>query len=259
MATHEVRRHQRFGALAVLAIVAAVLAVWSLPTQACPTAGTVETVITIQASNGQDTGEVKWVLTPDQTSGDRYGWSLSAPVTIRGASGALGTIMALGLEVDTDPEVKLNFVAQALDTDATFTVLSSTVTFAPLTNPLAYATAAITLTDGDGNGASLTGQFDGGKAYEARYNSPATVWAGLLGSLTTPSDMSSVDVGRRPSSGNEVIPDTVSSIQSEFKFTLSANDQASGTSRFQVLVPEPATLALLTMGGLAILLGRRRK
>jgi hypothetical protein len=41
------------------------------------------------------------------------------------------------------------------------------------------------------------------------------------------------------------------------KFTLSAGDQASATSRFEV-VPEPATMSLLALGGIATLIRRRR-
>jgi hypothetical protein len=53
----------------------------------------------------------------------------------------------------------------------------------------------------------------------------------------------------------------VSSITAEFDFTLSANEQASGTSRFDVEqgVPEPATMSLLVMGAMALLAKRKQR
>jgi hypothetical protein len=56
-------------------------------------------------------------------------------------------------------------------------------------------------------------------------------------------------------SGWAPIAGSVSSIESEFHFVLSANQEASGTSMFEV-VPEPVGLSFLALGGLALL---RRK
>jgi hypothetical protein len=42
------------------------------------------------------------------------------------------------------------------------------VPFSAIPNPLAYASAGVTLT-GDANGAQLTGLFAGGKAYEVSW------------------------------------------------------------------------------------------
>jgi hypothetical protein len=49
----------------------------------------------------------------------------------------------------------------------------------------------------------------------------------------------------------------VTDIQAEYQFTLSANDSASGTSRFEV-VPEPVAMHLALLGIVGLLLARRR-
>ena len=58
-------------------------------------------------------------------------------------------------------------------------------------------------------------------------------------------------------SGLQTITGSVSSIQSFFDFTLSANDEASGTSNFAV-TPEPSSLVLLLGAAVMGLLGARR-
>ncbi len=61
----------------------------------------------------------------------------------------------------------------------------------------------------------------------------------------------------------DLIPGSVTQIQSQFKFLLTANDQASGTSRFDIIeqpIPEPGTLLLVGSGVLtAVGLLRRRR
>jgi hypothetical protein len=107
------------------------------------------------------------------------------------------------------------------------------------------------MTDSDGNGATLTGLESGGNAYRAIYNG-GTSWTSLNSSFafTKPYD-SQAQSDRDPASGMGLIPDTLTSIQSEYSFTLSANDQASGTSVFNVqdpAVPEPLTFVGVLTG-----------
>lgn len=159
----------------------------------------------------------------------------------------------VSIQTDVEPYVNLRFAVEANATDTTFDISSAVVSFSPLSNPQAYASAGVTLTS-DVDGATITGLFSG-MNYQARYNG-STVYANLVAGFSIPGDQTVVHGERKPASGYQTISGTVSSIQSEFNFTLSALDQASGTSRFEV-IPEPATLSLLGLGGLAML--RRRK
>jgi hypothetical protein len=143
----------------------------------------------------------------------------------------------------------LQFSVQAGSSDSTFTISSAVVGFSAITNPLAVASSSVTLTDTDGNGATLTGLESGGNAYRAIYNGSVS-WAYLNSSysVTNPYD-GQIESNRQPLSGFSVIPDTLTSIQSEYQFTLSDNDLASGTSTFIVQpVPEPVTMVAVGMG-----------
>lgn len=194
---------------------------------------------------------------------DYYRWTLASPVNVYSSENPgnlLATINGFSVELDGDPGVSLGFAVSAAAVDTHITVTSSTVAFAPLINPLAFATAAITVTDDDSSplGASATGLFPGNLAYRATYNG-ATTFADLVLPVTAATDSSAIGSGRFPLAGMTVIAGAVSSISSQFDFLLSANDSASGTSRFNV-VPEPSTLALGMIGalGLAWLVRRRR-
>jgi len=181
---------------------------------------------------------------------------------IRDAAGTvLAHIQRIEVIVEQDPAVTVNFhLTNDTAGDMVFTVTPpALVSFAPIVNPQAYATASITLTDDDGTGGKIIGQFPGNTAYQARYNNDTVAWANLITAnpLQADPDSSAIAVDRRPVSGRETINDTVSSIRAEYKFLLSANDSASGTSRFEV-TPEPATLALMALGMAITLLGRRR-
>ncbi len=168
---------------------------------------------------------------------------------------ALAVLESLAVTLDGDPAVSLNFSLTSGGSATTVTITSATVFFAPIVNPEAYAVAGVTLTDNNSNGATATGLQSGVKLYEATYNTTVG-WADLVGSLSALVDNTAIGNERMPLVGRQVIPATVSSIQSEFKFILSAGDSISATSRFYV-IPEPAAMSLLAIGGLALLRRRR--
>jgi hypothetical protein len=217
-------------------------------------------LISIKAETAVSSGQTYWALDEGVQVGDTITWSLGDGVDLYGENGELvASIDSMSLVLNEDPGVSLTFAVTAGPTDTSWTISSAAVAFSPITNPLAFASAAITITDVDSNGASVTGLYAGGKTYKAMYNAGPTTWTTLLPSFSAPVDDSAVSHQRRPfGSGREVILATVSSVQSEFSFKLSANDLAAGTSRFDV-IPEPVTVCLLGLGGLALAGARRRR
>jgi len=164
------------------------------------------------------------------------------------------TYFDLKLSSKADPEIGVEFGVRAGLSDTTFTVLSGMEIFTALTNPDAYASAGVTLTDRTPSGATIKGLFAGGKTNQAMYNG-TTAFANLVSGFS----VSGSSLTKEEEYGNEFsmvpINDTLTSIESNFYFTLSARDAASGTSAF-VVVPEPVTFTLLGLGTLVL---RRRK
>jgi hypothetical protein len=246
--------------LPVAAILAfGVLGVLSAPAGASFIGDDVGALVDVKVTSGGETEELAWFFPKGQIVSGRYTWSLPEAAEVHGKSQGkhLGTITQITLQLDADPGVSLGFVVTAGASDTTFDIVSSLVPFTSIHNPLAYASAAVTVTDNTGDGAYLTGLFDANKAYEARYNSTPVVWAHLIDPVSVGVNDSVTASARKPASGRMTIFDDVSSIQSEYHFILSANDQASGTSRFDVIVPEPATMSLLALGAM-VLIRRRR-
>jgi len=212
-------------------------------------------VVRVDVFAGADRGSYELVFPHGAAISGRAGFSLPAPVEIRSDGRLLATLRSLTVELEADPAVSLGFAVTAGNAPTTFIITSANLSFSPLVDPLGYASAGVTLTDNDGTGANITGLY-GGLCYEARYNG-SSVFADLLPPLTAPACTSVTMSDRMPPLGSQVVLDTLSSIQTSFGFTLSAKDQASGTSHFEVMIPEPASLSLLGAAGL-LLLRRRR-
>lgn len=234
-------------------VLAAILAVGA----ATASADIINPVLTINVLDSG--GAVKGSYSVDVPASGLLVWTATFADPGKEIIDSLGNTLAIinGLEVELqgDPVVKVGFNVTAIGSDQTFEFISPVVSFAGLTNPAAYASAGVTVT-GNGNGATLTGLLTGSLAYEARYNG-GSVFAGLIAPTTAPIDDTATLNDRFPLTGTVAIPGTVTNISSTFKFTLTADDDASGTSRFEV-TPEPATLALLGFGAIAMI-ARRRK
>ena len=218
-------------------------------------------MVQLDFQNGSGSGSFQ-VAVPSFT--DQFQFNLPAPVNVynTGSGALLGTIKDLQITMDGDPGITLGFNVDATNVATHVTFSSAVLSFAPLTNSQAFASAAITVTDNDGDGATASGLLPGGTAYQAQYNGGPIFANLLLTPITSPADGSTTASDRVPLAGNTGIG-TVSSIHSQFDFMLSANDSASGTSRFNVVagpsVPEPSTLILALTGALALLWRFRRR
>jgi hypothetical protein len=176
----------------------------------------------------------------------------------------LATIDSIGIALDGDPAVNLNFAVTAGATPTLISVASSTVVFSAITGADAFATGTLTVTDNNGNGASAVGMYGSNKAYQATYNG-GPMFAQLISPVFAANDGTATGTDRSPGSATTIIPGMTTSIQSQFSFVLSAFDSASTTSRFQVNippdgnVPEPSTLVLASTAAMGGFLLRRRR
>lgn len=230
---------------------------------ACP----ISTTIKVTATNGSDIGSQEFAINIADVD-DWFEWTLDGERDIVSDNGnLLGSIKYLKLKVLEDPATSVEFSLDNYgDSAITARVTVDTITFDPITNPEAYASASITLTDNNQDGATIIGLYDG-KVYRAVYNG-SSVYANLVDSFTAGTGKTVTQSEDKPlMGGTDVIADTLSSINASFKFTLSAGDSVDGTSYFEVFpvsvlepaVPEPATVALLGLGDLSLLRSRKRK
>ncbi len=171
-------------------------------------------------------------------------------------------IVSLSCAYDYDPVVSLSFALIAGNSTTTFTVSSAVVSFLPMVNPDAYATAKIGVTDRNGDGATLTGLFPTPGAYAAQWQGGSySNWAELIAQVVAPVNGSTTVTERKPALPTTygTISGTVTDIKSEFNFTLTSKDLATGSSTFEV-VPEPGTILALgsSLCGFAGLILRRR-
>jgi len=223
-----------------------------------------EQVFVIRATNSLGSAEmVVRAADGEWSAPGEFFWHLNGEQTLRnGAGDSIATITSGDLLIHEDPEVALNFAVVAGSLDTTFTIVSALVSFPTINQVLGQASAGITITDTNNNGASISPVE--GSMYTAQYNGmvpSGTTFTTLFGApVSNPIPGDSMTFSGEFPGGNGFTPiaGAVSDISSQFTFTLSAGDIASGTSIFRVVeVPGPGSVALLGLGGL-IALRRKR-
>ena len=156
----------------------------------------------------------------------------------------LAFIDELELTVMEDPTVTLGFAVTAGQYTTSFSFSSPVLSFPTITNPVADAGGSVSLGEDD----IIVGAYSG-KIFKTLYNADA---AGAGG--TTFANIVADPPGWEVV-GPQTISADVSSIHIKSQFILGGGGIASGGSSFTV-IPEPATVCLLGLGGL--LLRRKR-
>lgn len=210
-------------------------------------------------------GSATWALPVDAGtwSVDHSSWLWTAPADwshdfVSGGT-TLATLSSQGgfsVRFDADPVVSINFTALAGPTTTLFTIASGLLTYDLIDPAQATASAGVTITDRDGDGAQLTGAYDGGFSYLANYNGlvpGGTNFASFNLDATAGTFATKTTFGN---TGAFAAISPSSSQSAEFSFRLSANDSVSGTSVFAI-IPSPGAIATLGLAGLVA--GRRRR
>lgn len=210
-------------------------------------------IFSVTATDGQQVSSWSVEFDPDLYDPETgvYNWQLDAPVEL---GDGLATLNDARARLVGDPQISLGFLVTAGNAPTHFTICSATILFAPI-NAQATASAQIGATDLLGDGVAVIGGFAGGtKGYEATYNG-ATIFADLVNNFAGGAFGSPVSSEGNPPGGGFIPIGIANSMRACYDFTVTANDQASGTSTY-VIIPEPTSLALM---GLGLLAGLRRR
>lgn len=192
-----------------------------------------------------------------------YTWELQEPVDLMDNLGnKVATLEpgGTGIQIVSDPQIILGFNVLAGNATTNFTITSALLSFTGIDGAVGRASTQLNVNDAANfDGATLTGLHPGGKVFRTQYNGlvPAgsdfvSLVSGLSADPFLTNDISEefpVGGGFAPIAG------TVVSMSSEFHFSLSAGDIATGTSTFEI-IPEPSSVLML--GAMVAFLARRR-
>lgn len=222
-------------------------------------AGTV-TALTIDATSSLGAGTFEVTTDQGTTLPDgSFIWSLLGPVDITDGGMTIATVVEGSVLMSTTGGISHSFVVRAGGVNTSFSLGVLPFAVGPFANPWGRTSAGMTLTDTNGNGASLTGLGAGGTIFEAGYNS-GSVFANLLtGPFAAGSFDSFATSDESPGGAGNFAPfgGPVTDMSLNWDFRLSANDSSGGTSVW-VVIPAPAA-GLGFIGGLGLLGARRRR
>jgi hypothetical protein len=211
----------------------------------------------IDASNELGQGFFEVPESWGQWNNGVWTWQAQIPYVVQNTAGLpIATLTNCAITYVEDPVVSLTFGVQAGSSATTFQISSALLNFPTISPATGNASAGVSITDLNGDGAQLTGLEPGGLAYRSQYNGLVPLGTDFASFITGP--MTAGSFATVTDSGNvgpTAIGAAVSSMSARWNFTLTANDTAAGTSVFNI-VPAPGAGAVLAMGLLAF---RRRR
>lgn len=237
-------------------------AVAALAAAACvANAGLSQIILDVEVNVNGQTGTLQVPQSAGTWNGQQFTWNLPEPVDIMSSTTGqfLARVSEAHVFVIEDPVVDVFFSVASTQQNTSFTVTSPLLSFPTLNNAMGTASAAVSVTDLGGDGATLTPSGLG--AFQAQYNGLApfgTPFADLIGAPVVAPAFSTVTVSDEFPGGGGLVPivPALDDISARWNFTMSPGDLASGTGVFTV-VPAPAGLAVLGVAGLGF--GRRRR
>lgn len=215
------------------------------------------TFLTVTATNSEGSASFDVPTVDADFTAGVYSWTGSGAL-MDGAT-QVANLNNTSVTVNTNfNAIFVNFNVNAGLSDTTFTITSATLT-APLVLPEGTASGGINVTDQNsafGGGVLATGNNLNNEIYLAQYNGSTEFFSGISSVANDPGALTGSD--SVATSGFIPIGSPISDISVEYAFVLSAEDNATGNGVFAVQgIPEPGTLALLALGGLAAFRRRR--
>ena len=188
-------------------------------------------------------------------------WSSSAPAALRDpASGReIARLKQVSVTYVADPAIAIGVSVLAGPQPTNITVTSAALSFPDLANARGRASAGFTVTDLTGDSVQTTGLNPDGQAFQAFYNDPAgaatgSTFATLVSGLSAATPYSSnaiaedfpVAPGLSTAAEGGAVLGTLTSMSTQLRLSLSANDSFSSSSVFVIEPLNPQ--AAITLG-----------